>query len=275
MINKDFDITLNHIGSISCNFDADEPAYFELVKLDYTPNHLIQLNDSNILLSCIKNQFFALHDSNLKFIRKIKKIDGVRIKPYGLAQSTEGNLFISSSNFRSTIYKLDCKFQVIKFQIAKNKQFGYIHVYGDLLYACLTNQKQINVFNLDLELVSAHQLEYHPLQIKVTKDRACVLTVDAKKIRRTYFYKLPSFEVVSKINEHGALLVHQDKFYIYGTQNNIHTAYDKNGDIIDRKLNEKFSKIKKYPVRVWDIIGNKLFFCIDKQICISNKTFFL
>ncbi len=122
-----------------------------------------------------------------------------------------------------------------------NTQYDGIDVYKARLYACLRKQKRVDVFNMDLELVSTHQLKEIPFKIKLTTDWACIQILDTDGVRKTGFYKLSSFELISVNNKHGPTTAHCDIFCIYEV--NSLSLFDKDGNVVDETETD-YEKIK-------------------------------
>ncbi len=134
------------------------------------------------------------------------------------------------------------------------------------LYACYYQSRTVDVFNLDLELVSTHVLDFTTWQIRVMEDRACVYVEDANGVLKTAFYKLPSFDLISEFARYGPILAHRGIFYVYHWGDTGFTAFDKNGAVIDTKQT-KYAGCLKYANVGMRIVQNKLMICMEKQIC--------
>jgi hypothetical protein len=261
-------ISEDSIGSIYCNYESlisklDEQNH---VELDYQPFRVLQLKNKNTLIGSFNDNLIRIYDYEFNLIRKYDQINGQTVQPGGLTSDMNGNIFVVNC-LNATINKLDSQFGFMKsFREPNNQIYTDIHAYHDRLYACTTLLKTIAVFNLDLEPVSIHYLDYVPFQIRVLKNRACVIVKDNKKNWNTYMYKLPDFEIIAKDIESGSILAHNDMFYIH-TRNELR-IFDKNGKFIDKRL-KSFGK-KQYYLNVgleMAIDHEQLSICLDKAIC--------
>jgi hypothetical protein len=268
-IDESFELEQDQLGSFCSNYDT-ALEYFgqaEHHQLDYRPFGIVGLNNTNILVSSIDDQFLALYDSELNLIRKIDLINSQGIQPMGPTSGADGNIFVTNC-IGSCIYKLNSEFKMIKSYEAPNKITTYegIQLWEDQLYVCLSGPKRIEIFDLDLNLVSKHAVHGQPFRIKLTKDRACVLVKENGKVK-TCFYKLPAFDFISNNVERGLmLLAHREFFYEYNGETI--TAFSKNGELIDEK---KTNWVNKSYIRHFNqnlnVIDGHLYLCLDKQLC--------
>jgi hypothetical protein len=244
-----------------------EPKYIDL---DYEPFRVLELNDGNILVGSFDDKILGLHDSNFKLIRKISEIwhDSTpwliydNIQHTGLDNSANGDVYIKVNK---CVNKLNKDFVVVKSSPQRDTHIRDIHVHKDRLYACYDNSRTVDVFNLDLELVSTHVLDFTPIQIRVMEAKACVNVADANGVSKTAFYKLPSFELISEFTKFGPILAHRGIFYVYHNNAGF-TAFDKNGAVIDTKQTNYVGRLKYWNVGM-SIVQNKLMICMKKQIC--------
>jgi hypothetical protein len=274
--NASEEIQMNAIGSVYCNhFKYDifksvqiaSPDYFDL---HCDPYRIIYLNDGNLLMACYDRRYLALYDENFKLIKEIIQIDSQSIIPKGLAADSNGNIYLSLKFIQSnvdTILKLNGKFEVLK-KLEKNPdkdEYRDLCIYEYKIYACLTDTKRIDVFSLDLKLISKNSLEIHPLQIRTMNGIACVM-VDFKS---THFYRLPSFELISTRNIFGPILAYDNFFYVY--ENDGFNVFDNTGNHID-KIKTQYEMLG-YHGSGLTFMKNSLLICMVKKVCKINLNF--
>jgi hypothetical protein len=265
---SDFRIEENEIGLWSSNYDSilSSLGQPEDIKLDYAPNQVVELKDKNILISSYENKHLALHDPDFKLIRKIDKISGKLIQPYGLDVSSDGHIFMTNT-IDTSIYKLNSEFELVQvYKGANDEEYKNICIYKDKLYAAVG--VGIDVMSLDLELISSHDLRPKgwPFRIKIADDRACVLLeTDEPNKRHTAvcFYSLPKFDLITSIDYSGPMLVHHGMFYIY--YDSCFYAYDQDGELVDLKAT--VYRQPEYADDGMSLIRNQLFICLPDGLC--------
>jgi hypothetical protein len=279
------DITEDHIGSFHCNYGSLLDNYLgklsdfdsECIQLQYQPHNIIELGNKNIVVSSYDNNLLALYDPSFNLIRKLTEIQSDRfygdeypptspeIKPDGLACSVDGDVFMTSWS-QDTLYKLNSQLEVVKSHLSDYQDYYTdIDVYEDRLYACVNIKDRIDVFDLNLKPVSKHYIGVLPFQIKVIKDRACVRIIDSNSQFKTYFYRLPSFELITKSYIYGPMFVHDDVFYVNNHDGSSLTAFDKNGHTIGEKKTD-YEPTDYNHGRGMNYIGGHLLVCSNQKI---------
>jgi hypothetical protein len=137
--NKKLEFDENLIGSIDCSYGNSavydisrsiETEIPEFISLEYQPHRILQLKDENILISSPYGSLLGLYDTNYNLIRKIDKINSEKVKPWGLACDSKGNVYVLN-DINKTIYKLDAELKYVKSMKPHHNSYFYdiyIHV---------------------------------------------------------------------------------------------------------------------------------------------------
>jgi hypothetical protein len=270
--NTNFDLNEQSIGSIFCSYnyqvdrfnrpEAFEPKY---VKLDYQPNHVIDLDNKNILVSSFVDRKLRLYDSDFKLIQDIHKINDVDIVPCGLASDSSGNIFLANS-LDGTLIKLDRDLRFLKSTFnSYNIPYSDIQVYKNKIYASTYCLKQVDVLTTELVLVSSFHLDHEPSQMRISNDTACILVSNEQSEKNTFFYSLPDFKVIGKYGKSGPIMNFRNFFYVY--EHSDVNIIDKYGKHV-HKFNNPFKKTV-VNLHVTRYFKDKIFYCLlDNCICI-------
>ncbi len=213
---------------------------------------------------CYDRRFMALYDEKFNLIREITHIDNQAFIPKSFDMDTHGNVYISLKWINSnadTIVKLNRKLEFLK-SFEKNvdkESLGDVCVYDEKLYVCLTNVKRVDIFSLDLEVISKNKLEMHPLQIRIADGIACVM-VDFKK---TLFYKLPTFEQISSRNMYGPIFAYENSFYVY--ENDGFSKFDNSGNFVEKQKTRL--DMLGYHASGIALMKDSILMCFVKKIC--------
>ncbi len=265
--------TLNEdcIGQIYCShrtllqkLDKRKPDYFEL---DFDPHRIIKLQNESIIISgnLVDNRL-ALYDSQFNFIKHGQDFIKNPIHASGLTIDKYGNVYVGNALLNSLI-KLDKHLKVVKsIKHSENQVFGDICAYEDKIYSCIPFLKRIDVLSLDLVPLSSHYLEHEPCQIRVSRNTACIhVCIENDNFEfKTFFYQLPSFEVISKQDQNGPILANENLFYIY--EDDGLAVFSQNGEFIDKKLT-KYGKTE-YACSGINFVDDNLLICLkNKRLC--------
>jgi hypothetical protein len=241
-------ITVESIGDVGVstakhmlnNLDTSNTTY---VQMKHPPSRAIQLKNGNILVSSEADRL-SLYDPSFKFIKK--STDWHIRCPAAIATDTDGNIYVA----QNCINKLDIDLGFIK--QSDYDQFHTCGVYSDmcfydgLLYACKIERKRIEVYSLDLVLVTDKiRICSNPAQIQMSNNVACILSKGKDAQNKTCFYRKLSnaqFQLIIKYDTWGPILAHENRFYVY--ENTGFSVYDTRGMLVD-KQRKKFGYVSK------------------------------
>jgi hypothetical protein len=140
-----------------------------------------------------------------------------------------------------------------------NCTFTGLCVHDNKLIACIQYLQRVDMFSLDLELISKVDVNFAPIQMSLIGNVACVSEELGSIV--TSFYKMPDFEPISTHNIAGPVLAHNNFFYVY--QNEDFSLFDSHGNFIERK---KTNYVKRNDAAGMVIANNQILICLKRSI---------
>ncbi len=220
-------------------------------KFDFQPHDIIQLPNKTIVISTTDR--LLLFNENFESIKSINFSGSMH--NLSVACDMNGNIFAKGLR-TGLLTKLDCNLEEIKSVVFDKKDFScnHIAIANDRLYMCLSSQKAVSVFSLNLEELYTDRInDSVPLQIKVINDIACVTVESSANKKETHFYHLPHLNFIFKCPIFGAILAHADMFYILSAKESFMYVFQR-CTAIDKML-------VNFRSKTLDIVNGKLACC--------------
>jgi hypothetical protein len=115
----------------------------------------------------------TIYDENFNEIKRVDRINDKIIDCYGVA-SDQNSFIFASSVVNNCMHKLDMELNLIATFGVKGTTNGCLWVptgicyYNNHLYICDSNNKRIQIINIELEYVGTMQLDYPPHTIRIS-----------------------------------------------------------------------------------------------------------
>jgi hypothetical protein len=206
---------------------------FRTLNLDVEPYSICVLPNGN-LLSC-NYESLSLYDKTLQKLKTVSKIDTQSLFCFYATTNNKDKIYFSNSE-ENQIIMTDLELNKIKFvgSYGKgNENFDYprgLAFYKNFVYICDYGNKRLQKLNEALEFDRTIQLDYCPIQIKISND-----VVFVGSLLCLYFYDIETFGIVKHIYDghNGTISEINSNFYEYYSYNKKFYCYDRNGELIE------------------------------------------
>ena len=199
-----------------------------LDKSDYINDMLVLPNNLIVVAS---SGSLTLYDENFNLIQSIETINGKKIYPHAIEFDESEKCLYMSDWLNRSIFKIDLHFVLIKMIHFERYNVDYqlgICLINNCLLVCHSEDKQIKVYDSNLEFISSFSLDFTPLKIKATNSTICVISSE-----NIYFYRIQDISLWQKyvVSSSDEISVINSTFYISNfTQNSIH-CFNENGNL--------------------------------------------
>ncbi len=241
---------------------------FNTINLNIQPNELCPLSNGYLIATNQENnKYLTLYDENLSLVLTLDKINESSIQTLFITTNNIDRIYINDYITHS-ILMTDNELKLLKsIDSLNNIQFKYpsgVEYSNKKLFICDLYNKFIHKVDESLEHIQSYELDYSPLQIKISCDTtACVKPYTEQVI---YFYELDTFLLKSKYVGHcGTISVLQTLFYEYSFRDNHLYCFNKYGELDENKKVE-LCHLKELLNDKTD--GSLILF--DKKIIISS-----
>jgi hypothetical protein len=221
----------NHIESIK---DKD----YQKVDLGFKPTSFHTPPNGNLVITCREPNAVKIYDKEFKLIKTIDKINNQTFSPLYLTSNNKNSIYLTYIS-SDKIIQTDLDFNFMK-QFGgtgfTNQKLFYprgITFDEDSIYICDSNNNRIQKLNEDLIYQESYPLNYRPLNIKITKNVACIRSFDNPIIS---LYQLNPFSFKCKIsNGNCEIFSIHSCFYVINEFDKRIECYDINGNLVDYK----------------------------------------
>ena len=159
--------------------DAIEAKSHQIIDLDFEPTSFYTLPNGHLVIAGYYSQVLKIYDSEFNLVKTIDKINNKTFRPLYLTSNGKKSIYITDCSAHQII-QTDLDFNFIKQFGSKgssNQQLYYplgIEYYEDSVYVCDSNNQRIQKLSEDLVYQETYPLNFHPWNIKIIKNIACV-----------------------------------------------------------------------------------------------------
>ena len=243
---------------------------YNTINLNIQPNELCPLSNGYLLATNQENnKCLSLYNENLSLVLTIDKINESSIQALFITTNNTDRIYINDYATHSIIMT-DNELKLLKsIGSINNILFKYpsgVEYSNKKLFICDLYNKFIHKVDDNLEHIQSFELDYSPLQIKISCDKtACVKPYTEEAI---YFYELDTFLLKSKYDGHyGNVSVIESLFYEYSFKEHHLYCFNKNGELDESK------KIELYHLK--ELLNDKKdgsLTLFDKKIIVTSMS---
>ena len=206
--------------------------------LGFEPTSFHTLTNGSLVIASLESKALQIYDKEFKLIKTIDKINNQTFVPLYLASNDKKSVYLTDW-IGHKIIQTDFDFNFIKQFGGKgstNQQldlpFG-ITFHEDSIYVCDIDNKRIQKLSEDLIYQESYPLYYKPLNIKITKNVACIRLSDEPIIS---LCQLNPFSFKCEISNGNFEIYSIHSWFFVNNQNDKRIeCYDINGNLVNYK----------------------------------------
>lgn len=216
---------------------------FDEIELDKEQKGFCSLKNGNLIFH--DNETISLYDKNFNLIKRVDEFDGKKLKPGDLAYNMEKNwIYLIDFEIQRLII-IDKDLNKIKKARPNNSKPTSISYRNGFLYACDRDDKKVYKCESDLSKCYLFNLNYSPLDIKVS-DNLALISANHCFTQAIYFHELTDFSIRHKYHHHDGAISELHSYFYELCWDGFVYCYDKNGILINEFKKSEFADYFEY-----------------------------